>query len=65
MRGPGPSPSDAWDHLSPAEQQLMKQWEQSFPPHMLVDGCPTNSDSGSMQALGIRPALVKDIPIGN
>ena len=41
MRGPEPSPSDAWDHLPPAEQRLMKRWEQSFPPHMLVDGYPT------------------------
>jgi len=41
----------------------MKQWEETFPPHMLVDGYPTKS--GSMKALGIRPALVKDIPIGN
>ena len=63
IKGAEPSPPDAWDHLPPNERDLMKKWEETFPPTMLVPGHPTKS--GSMKALAIRPALVKGIRIGN
>jgi hypothetical protein len=41
----------------------MQKWEVTFPRRMLIPEHPTKS--GSMKALGITPALLKGLRIGN
>lgn len=53
---------DGWNHLSSDDAMLMQQWERSMDPTMVKDG---RSASEEMKKLGITPAFVKGLPVGN